>query len=880
MPVTVAAPIPTTFPAGQWHHLPAETCLDLWNTSLDGLSAEHARTRLAVHGPNALPESKGLNVPLLFLRQFKSPLIYLLLAAAAVSLIVGELTDAGFIAAVLLINAIIGSFQEYHAEASAAALQKLIRHSARVRRDGLMILVEARDLVPGDIVDVESGVAVPADIRLVVAHGLMVDESTFSGESLPVSKNPAAKIPRQSGLGDRPTMLHAGTTIAEGRATGVVVATGSATALGSIEASLRASAAPPPPLLLRLHYLARQIAAAAVLAIAVLGAILVSQGEPVDEVLLLAVALAVSAIPEGLPVAVTVALSAATRRMARRNVIVRSLPAVEGLGSCTLIASDKTGTLTLNRLSVERVLLPSGEIIERQSSQGSNRRLAQAVAICNEAAVSPDGGVIGDTVDVALMEFARAAGIDIAQAFSKPRVSQLAYEPARRFAAVAVEGALYVKGAPETVLPMCEPVMEAVPEGVESLASAGYRVLAIAGRAIMPEETVDCANPQGLELLGIVALLDPLRPEVPEAIARCAEAGVKVKMVTGDHPSTARTIALSLGLACNPEEVVSGADIEALSDFPETLRARITAATVFARIEPSQKLRIVETFSASGETVAVTGDGVNDAPALQAAQVGVAMGQGGTDVARSASDLVLADDNFASIVAGIEEGRVTYANIRKIVIFLLATGVAEVAMFLGAIVFGQPMPLTAVQLLWANLVTNGAQDVMLAFGRGEGDELRQPPRRHDEPIIDRTALALMIPPAVVMAILALVLLDWILQRGYDPDSARNAVLLLIVLFQNVYVISLRSERRPIWREPLMSNPWLILGVSAALLLQMIAMYWPPLASVIGTRPVDIQTLLFCLTGAVMILVTSEATKALVQRRRAKTGFHRKGFLSA
>lgn len=852
-------------PAAPWHHLSWQACAELWRTGPDGLTSPEAQRRLAEHGLNELPERRRASALLLFLRQFRSPLIYLLLAAALVSLAAGELTDAGFIAAVLLINAAIGAFQEYRAEASAAALQKLIHHIARVYRDEQLAILEARDLVPGDIVEVESGMAVAADVRLIAAHGLMVDGSTFSGESLPVPKDADAEVPEGAGLGDRPTMLHAGTTVTEGRGTGIVVATGLRTALGSIQSSLLESAAPPPPLLLRLHRLARQIAVAAVLAITGLGAILIAQGQPVNDVFLLAVALAVSAIPEGLPVAVTVALSAATHRMARRNVIVRSLPAVEGLGSCTLIASDKTGTLTLNRLSVERLLMPSGEIIERKDWQGSGDRLALAAALCNEAGLSSDDAFVGDTVDVALMEFAREAGIDISQAFSTPRLCELAYEPARRFAAVAVEGALYVKGAPETVLPMCKSVSEAARSGVETLASGGYRVLAIAGRDLSQGEAADCANPQGLELLGQVALLDPLRPEVPEAVARCIEAGVKVRIVTGDHPSTARTIALQTGLACEPDEVVTGSEIVTLSGSPDELRARIVGGTVFARIEPTQKLRIVETLSESGETVAVTGDGVNDAPALQAAQIGVAMGQAGTDVARGASDLVLADDNFASIVAGIEEGRITYSNIRKIVIFLLATGLAEIAMFLGAIVTGLPMPLTAVQLLWANLVTNGAQDVMLGFGRGEGDELRQPPRSQGEPIVDRRALALMVPPAVVMAALAVVLFGWLLERGHNVDSARNAVLLLVVLFQNVYVICMRSERRPVWREPLMSNPWLLLGVSAALLLQGGAMFWSPLGNLIGAQPVDRWTLLFCLAGALLILITTEITKAVVRR---------------
>ena len=854
-----------------WQALPARECLALCGTTVAGLTSAEADARRARHGLNELPATRRPGVPLLFLRQFKSPLIYLLLAAAAVSLFVGELTDAAFIGVVLLINAVIGTFQESRAEASAEALQKLIRHTARVKRDGQTVLLDARELVPGDIVELESGMSVPADIRLLKSSNLFADESTFSGESLPVAKDAEAKVPSDAGLGDRPTMLHAGTSVSEGRGTGVVVATGLATALGGIGSSLKESAAPPPPLLLRLHTLARQIAVAAVFLIALLGGVLAAQGNSVEDVLLLAVALAVSAIPEGLPIAVTVALAAATRRMARRNVIVRSLPAVEGLGACTLIASDKTGTLTLNRLSVERLMLPTGEFLGRDHWRSSKPPAAIAAALCNEAALTPDGHLVGDTVDVAMMAFAREAGINIKEAIAAPRLCLLAYEPALRFAAAAVEGGFYVKGAPETVLPMCDDAASVSAEAIHTLAASGYRVIAIAGRDLDPGEVPDCSAPSRLQLLGFVGLLDPIRPEVPDAIARCAEAGIKVRMVTGDHPATALTIANQLGLASADHQVVVGSEIAALSSRPNQLEERILQGTVFARIEPTQKLTIVETLARSGEIVAVTGDGVNDAPALQAAQIGVAMGQAGTDVARDASDLVLADDNFASIVAGVEEGRITYANIRKIVIFLLATGIAEIAMFLGAVLTGLPMPLTAVQLLWANLVTNGAQDVMLGFGKGEGDELRRPPRDRKEPIVDRTALSLMIPPAIVMSVVALILLHWLLQRGQDLEAARNAVLLLVVLFQNVYVMSMRSERRAIWREPLASNSWLLMGVSLALLLHVTAMVWPPLGNIIGTQIVDTQTLIFCLAAAALILLTTEATKAAVVVRNRRTG---------
>lgn len=573
-------------------------------------------------------------------------------------------------------------------------------------------------------------------------------------------------------------------------------------------------------------------------------------------ILLLAVALAVSAIPEGLSIAVTVALAAATRRMARRQVIVRSLPAVEGLGACTLIASDKTGTLTQNRLSVESVLLADGQRLPRADwpdRQAALSAIARAGAIANEASLDAQGCPVGDTVDIALLAFARESGMDIAATCAAVRIATHPYEPATGFAAATLSEAggatTYVKGAPEVVLAMCRPVDPDTVAAAEAMAKEGFRT----GPA-----------PHDLTLLGWVGLIDPVRPEVPAAIARCAEAGIAIRMVTGDHPATALTIAHQLGLHVGETQVVTGPQMTGAADRPDALRTLVLGGRVFARIEPTQKLRIVRILSDSGELVAVTGDGVNDAPALQAAHVGVAMGRGGTDVARGAADLVLADDNFASIVAGVEEGRITYANVRRIVIILLATGIAEVAMFLGAVATGLPMPLTAVQLLWLNLVTNGAQDVMLGFGRGEGDELHRPPRQPGDPILDRSAIALMIPPALVMTGFAL-WLTWTMRAGGQPlGEIQNAVLLLTVLFQNAYVLCMRSERRPLWREPLNANPWLLVGIGIATALHVTAMYWSPLRTVLGTGPVSRDILLTCLAATGATVLVTEATKLIVR----------------
>ena len=861
-----------------WHAMSSNDAKLRLRTSDKGLQPDDAAARLVQDGLNELAPPPTPSVVLLFVRQFNSPLIYLLVAAAAVSLGLGHRTDAGFIGVVLIVNALIGTFQEGKAAGSLAALRTMIGHTAPVRRGGTVSIIDTREIVVGDIVELESGMAVPADIRLSSSATLKVDQSTFSGESVAVTKDEAATLAERTSPGDRTTMLLAGTMIEEGRGVGVVVATGADTALGAIDASLRDTKATPPPLVLRLDRLARQISIATIALIVPFAIVLLVQGRPGDQILLLAVALAVSAIPEGLSIAVTVALAAGTRRMAARKVIVRSLPAVEGLGACTIIASDKTGTLTRNILSVERVLLADGQMFDRADWPAHAEEVAKVrhvAGLCNEASIGSDGIPVGDTVDVALLGFAADGGADLTKLQAVVRVAALPYEPARKFSTVGIaEGQgvrIFAKGAPEVIRAMCRPVDAVMIDKANAMARDGYRIIAVAASDGATE--VDPMSPADLIFLGWIGLIDPVRSEVPAAIARCAEAGVGVRMVTGDHPGTALTIARGLGLDVSDAQVVTGTRMAELADRPAELTALVLSGRVFARIEPVQKLEIVQILAASGELVAVTGDGVNDAPALQAAHIGVAKGIAGTDVARGAADLVLADDNFASIVAGVEEGRVTYANVRRIVIILLATGMAEIGMFLGAVAFGLPMPLTAVQLLWLNLVTNGAQDVMLGFGRGEGDELRQLPRRPSEPILDRSAIALMIPPALVMTGFALFLVYALHRDGHPVAEIQNAVLLMTVLFQNVYVLCMRSERRSIFHEPLLSNPWLLLGIGVAIALQLTAMFWPLLGNVLGTSPVVNRTLWFCLGATVSTVVVTEATKQLVARwqRHARHG---------
>jgi len=860
-----------------WHARAAEEVLADLNTVEAGLSEAEAGERLQHYGRNELPEAPALGIVQTFLRQFASPLIYLLLIAGGISIAVGERGDAIFIFGVLTINATVGAFQEWRADISAKALRSLVPHDARVRRDRRMREVPAAEIVPGDIVELESGMQIVADMRLLEASGLQVEEAALTGESLPVFKKADDIPPPDTPVGDRTNMAFAGTTISAGRAIAVVTDTGPRTRLGQIGHSLGEARRDElkTPLVKRIDQLARQIAIGSILLIAILAVVLFLQGEGWREIALLAIALAVAAIPEGLPIAVTVALAAASRRMARRNVIVRSLPAVEGLGSCTLIASDKTGTLTINRLSVEAVAAMSGASWHRnewttQPARVAIDRLAEAAALCNEARLTETGSPTGDSVDVALMEFARDNGVDIARAIEGTRFAVIPYEPELRFAAVeadlAGEIATVVKGAPETVLPMCAGNTTRLANAADAMAAEGYRVIMLArgdGAAGQREHLRD--HLQGLEPLGLVGLADPLRFGAAQAVAQCRQAGIEVRMVTGDHPATALSIARQLGMRADDRGVLTGGEMAQLQEKPTVLAQRISQASVFARIEPGQKLEIVRHLSSEGHIVAVTGDGVNDGPALRVADIGVAMGRHGTDVARGAADLVLADDNFATIVAGVEEGRITFSNIRKIVVFMLATGVAEIGIFLAALLVGLPMPLTAVQLLWLNLVTNGVQDVTLGFGKGEGDELQRPAQRRLAALIDRRAMILMAPGAIVMTVIAVWFFDRQLAAGASLAEARNAVLLMVVIYQNAFLLGLRHLRHPVWRWSDRENPFLFMGLSLALVLQAGAMLSPFGQQLLGVGPVSLETLAVSIGAGILVLLINELAKYYANR---------------
>lgn len=877
------------------HALDVTHVLEHWNTTELGLSSAEAAERLRRYGPNRLPQPPAPTIAEILLRQFQNPLIYVLVIAAGVAILAGDFKDATFIFLVLAINAVIGGYQEWRAEQSSRALQKLLHVRASVMRDGEVRELDAEAVVPGDVVWLESGNRVPADLRLLTTHGLEVDESLLTGESLAVLKDATAIVAPITPMADRHNLAYAASIVVRGRAKGVIVATGSKTEVGKLAADVLGSAGGKPPLIERMEKFSTSIAYWVLLAVGLVSALgVLVHGHSLHEMFLFGVALAVSAIPEGLPAALTVALSVATSRMARRGVIVRRLAAVEGLGSCTLIASDKTGTLTCNELTVREIRLPDGRkltvvgegfapigqvkhgdtVVSAADEISGLESCVRVAMLCNEAELHHRNGTWawrGDPTDIALLSLGRKLGLQRELLLDlEPQVNEIPFEPEHQFAATFHQTSsgiqVRVKGAPERVLAMCtftepEAVVERLRHAAE-MAARGYRVLALAEGAADPRVTREShpAQPTGLRFCGFVGMIDPLRAGVREAVEQCRLAGITVCMVTGDHPVTALAISRELGLADRADQVVTGSELVGMS--ADQLSEVIQRCRVFARVAPRQKLELVQAAQSNGHFVAVTGDGVNDAPALRTANVGVAMGKGGTDVAREAAELVISDDNFATLVSGVEEGRVAYDNVRKVIYLLVSTGAAEVLLIALAFALGAylPLPFLPVQLLWLNLVTNGIQGVALAFEPGEKGVLRRRPRRPSEPIFDRLMIERTIVSAVTMGSVGVAAFGWMIHRGWTLDEARNGLLLLMVLFENVHIGNCRSETRSGLLVSPLRSPFLLGGALMALAVHVAAMHLPFLQSVLKTQSVDGMTWLSMLVLASSVFVTMELHK--------------------
>ena len=836
----------------------------------NGLLTKDIKALRQQYGLNRLPEPPLPGIITLFFHQFLSPFIYILIIASTISFLLGQTSSGVFILVVLLINALIGTIQEYSAQKSAAALRKIVKGTTHVIRDGLAQTIDFEELLPGDLVLLSSGDKIPADLKLISTQNLAVDESMLTGESLATTKCVDTHISDTAPLSDRVNCCFAGTIITRGRAQGIVTHTGLNTQIGKIANRVTRDRESEAPLMIRIKRFTYQVATGIMLAIIILLAMMALRGGyQLETMLLMIIGLAVSTIPEGLPAALTVALAIGMRRMAKHNVIIRKLIAVEALGSCTFICSDKTGTLTVNELTIQKVVLPdeksfevTGEGVKSGGSINGNHDKSYLKDLCttgvlaNESHLDYAGGEWvsdGDIVDVAFLVFAKKLGLSLKKLREEQcQIDLIPYESEKAFSGSLNQSGnqhyLHVKGSPERMLEMCTHMWTEqgaktidkvlIQNQFESLAKKGYRVIALARREASQKKAE--SQLEAMVFLGMVAMIDPVRPEAYNAVKRCKEGGIEVAMVTGDHPETAKAIAIELGICDGTAKVVTGTMLNtASSQSPESLTELIREARVFARIEPQQKEIIVKHFIKLGHFVAVTGDGVNDAPAMRAANAGIAMGKRGTDVAKETADLIITDDNFSSIVNGIEQGRIVYNNIRKVIALLIATGFSAILLFFLTVIAGLPMPLLAVQLLWLNLVANGLQDIALAFEPKEGNELNSPPRNPREPIFERRIIEHVLVTGSLMGSLAFVSFWWFYTNGNNLEEARNLTLMLLVLFGNIHALNSRSETRSLFQIPFLSNPFIIIAVPVAQIVHICAMCLPIISDVLELRPISV-----------------------------------------
>ncbi len=825
-----------------WHALEGAQALAELASARGGLSTAEAKARLALHGPNRLPPPARRGPLMRFLAQFNNVLIYVLIASAAITAALGHWVDAGVIAGVIVINAIVGFVQEGKAEAALEAIRTMLSLSALVLRGGERHSLPAEQLVPGDVVLLASGDKVPADLRLLEARNLRIDEAILTGESEPAGKS-VAPVGADAPLGERSCLAFSGTLVTYGQASGVVVATGAQTEIGRISALLETVEQISTPLTRQLALFGRWLTVAILLlagATFALGYWL--RGFSAADMFLAAVGIAVAAIPEALPAIMTVALAIGVRRMARRNAIVRRLPAVETLGAVTVICSDKTGTLTRNEMTAHEVVL----------GQATQQQFARAALLCNDAAAHEEGGawkIVGDPTEAALVTLALKAGLQPFREYAEwPRLDAVPFESEHRFMATlhhAPDGshAIFVKGAPERVLEMCEVDRAAWGARVEALARDGMRVLALAVRAApgtqeaLAFEQVD----GGFGLLGLVGLIDPPREEAIEAVRQCRAAGIRVKMITGDHAVTARAVGAMLG---------------------------IEPGDVLARASPEDKLRLIERLQAEGEVVAMTGDGVNDAPALKRADVGVAMGQKGTEVAKEAADMVLADDNFASIERAVEEGRTVYDNLKKTIVYLLPTNGGEALAVIAAVVMGMTLPITPVQILWVNMVTETTLSLALAFDPTEPAVMRRPPRDPREPLLSRYLVWRVAFVSLLLLAGVLGLFLWEMGRSGDLATARAAAVNALVMGEIVYLFnSRRLAGSALNSDALLGNRIALIAVAVLVVLQLGFTYLTPMQDLFGTGTMDAASWALVAAFGIAMFFVVEAEKALMRRLR-------------
>ena len=893
--------------AARYHAQPAGDALDTLDTTPAGLSTEEATRRLSEHGPNRLPEPPKRSPVLRFLAHFHNVLIYVLLGAAVVTAALQHWIDTGVILAVVIVNAVIGYIQEGRAEQAMAAIRGMLAPHSAVLRDGKRVSVNAAELVPGDIVLVEAGDRVPADLRLIEARGLKAEEAILTGESVPVDKG-IRPVDEDADLGDRTPMLFSGTLVAAGTGRGLVTATGGHTQIGRISGMLAEVETLTTPLVAQMDRFARWLT----VFILMLAAVLLSYGYfvghlPFSDLFMAVVGLSVAAIPEGLPAVLTITLAVGVQAMARRNAIVRRLPAIETLGSVSVICSDKTGTLTRNEMTVaslaaaEHVYSVSGngyapegavrwrEAVAHPEDHAVLMEFARTAALCNDSVLharGEDWHVEGDPMEGALLALAGKITGDGAEPFqSWCRDDAIPFDAAHRYMAVlhhGEEGAarIHVKGAPEAVLALCrdqraagggtEPLDPGYwHEMVDTLAAEGQRVIAVAVRMVPGgHAALSATDLDGtLTLIGLIGLIDPPRAEAIAAVAECHAAGIRVKMITGDHAATARAIAGMIGLE-NHERVLTGSDVEAMDDA--ALADAVVETDIFARTSPAHKLRLVTALQSHGLTIAMTGDGVNDAPALKRADAGIAMGLKGSEAAKEAAEFVLADDNFASIAAAVREGRTVYDNIKKVISWTLPTNAGEAMTIIVALFAGMALPITAVQILWVNLITAVTLGIALAFEPSESGTMRRPPRPRDEPLLTGELVWHIVLVSTLFLTAVFGMYFYAIDKGYDQALAQTLAMNMLVVLEIFHLFFIRNIHgtsltwaavrgtRIVWA--------CVVAVTAA---QFAITYVPPLQRVFGTQAVTLADgLLIVGVGAVFFaLIETEKQMRLALRRR-------------
>ena len=852
-------------------------------TSSKGLSKEEVIVRQQKYGKNILPKKEKDSVLKIFLREFKDPMVILLLVAIVVSLIAGEVVDAIAICFIVLVDALMGTYQENKANNTAEALANLVTAKVKVVRDSDVMAIDTADLTLGDYVLLESGDKVSADMRIVEAHNLMIDESILTGESVQVSKNSEVINKTNVIISEQSNMAFSGTTVVKGRAKAIVVGIGLATEIGKIADSINNTEEEKSPLTIRVEKLSQQISILVLIVAILIAVLLIMKDVPYNEIFLSVIALAVSAMPEGLPLALTMALTIASNKMAKKNVIVRKLKSAESLGSCTVIASDKTGTLTVNEQTAKRIVLPNnveynisgtGFSFEGKVTGGDityAKEIALLGYINNEADVDEEQKV-GDSIDIAFKVLGK--NLDI-EATNIRILESIPYESENKYSAVFYEldNEVYctVKGSLEVVKSFCSNInlidaklsSDVLDKQNEKLAKDGYRVIALANGKIKRQEKYAIKDIKNLTFMGMVGFIDPIRKEAIQSIAECKTAGIKVLMITRDHPITAFSIARDLKLVKDLQEVTTGVEVDAeLAKGEKNFDNFIRQKSVFARVTPLQKLKIVESLKRQGEFVAVTGDGVNDAPALKAASIGVAMGSG-TDIARETADMIIVDDNFKSIVAGIKEGRIAYANIRKIVLFLISCGLAEVTFFCLSIILDLPMPLVAIQLLWINVVTDGIQDFALSFEKAEKGILQEKPRNPKESIFNRDLLQEILVSGLLIGCIVFIVWYYLLNKvNMEISMARGYIMALMVFIQNIHVFNCRSEHKSAFSVPFTSNKLILVAFFSGIILQVIVMEVPILSKFLQTVSIPFMHLVYLFLIALLILLIMEVYKML------------------